>query len=175
MNRGKRLIRNLFLILAVLFLFGYFRGYYVSKQQCVMETLRGHYGTETREIMEIKRGNYIVTLMADKNDESFSLVGTKKVGFLYQTASGLIGKKINKEKCMTIAGEGSSDRGFLACIFRNDKSIEKVEVQFENGETYLITDWQEDYACFMREGEEWWYGTYRAYNAEGELVGEEMY
>lgn len=176
MNRGKKLIRNLVLIFIVLILFYYFGGYYVSKQQCVLETLRSHYSTETREIMELQQGNYIATLMADKNDETFSIVGAKKAGFFYHTASSSIGNIIDKEKCMTIAGMGSTDYGIFICIYRNDKSIIKVEVQLENGETYFITEWHEDYAGYVRdEKTDWSYGTYKAYNADGELVGEEIY
>jgi len=176
MNRSKKLVRNLVIILVILWIFYYYGGYYISKQQCVIETLRGHYATETREVMEVRQGNYIATLMADENNESFSIVGTKKTGILYRTASSSVGNKVDKEKSMTMSGMGSSDYGIIICIYRNDKSIAKVEVQLENGDTYLITDWKEDYAWYVRTGDDdWSCGTYRAYNAKGEQVGEEMY
>lgn len=174
-RRSKKLVRNLVLIFAIFFFFYYFGGYYFSKQQCVLETLRAHYSEETRKILEVQQGNYLITLMADENDESFSMVGTKKAGFLYRTASGSYNNKIDKEKGITISAMGSSDRGIVVCIYRNDKSIDKVEVQLENGKTYLITDWHEDYACYTRDKDEMSYATYRAYNREGDLVGEEIY
>ena len=174
-NRGKKLVRNLVLIFAILSLFYYFGGYYLSRQQCVLESLRSHYCDTTRKILEMQQGDYFITIMADENDERFAMVGTQKAGFLYRVASGSYNLKINKEKCMTLSASGSSDRGIVVCLYRNDKSIEKVEVQMENGDNYLITDWHEDYACYKRDEEELSYGTYRAYNAEGELIGEEVY
>lgn len=175
MNRGKKLIRNLAVILVLLLGFYYFGGYYVSRQQCIIETLRGLYGTETREIMELRQGNYIATLMADEDDESFSIVGTKKIGFLYRTGSSSIGIQNDKKEILKISGMASSDHGMVIFLCRNNKTIEKVEVLLENGESFTITEWQEDYAGYIREDHNWESGTYKAYNAEGELVGEVYY
>lgn len=175
MKRGKKLIRNLAVILVLLLGFYYFGGYYISKEQCVIETLRGLYGTETRKVMELRQKNYFATLMAGEEDESFSIVGTKKIGFLYRTASSSVGIKNDKEEILKISGMASSDHGMVIFLCRNDKSIETVEVLLENGETFTITEWYEDYAGYIREDHNWESGTYRAYNAEGELVGEVYY
>ena len=172
MNRSKKLIRKLAVILVLLMIFYYFGGFYFSKQQCVVETLRGLYGTETRCIMELQRGNYIATLMADEKDKSFSIVGTKQIGPLYRTASSSVGIQIDDREVLKISGMSASDYGSVVFLYRVDKSIERVEVELENGETYTITEWQEDYAGYFREKNEWEYGTYKAYNAKGELVGE---
>lgn len=175
MNRSRKLVKNLAVIIIFLLIFYYFGGYYISKQQCVTETLRGLYSTETnRKIMELRYGNYIATLMADENDEKFAIVGINKKVFLYRTGNSTTGISIDKEKCMTISGMGSSER-MVVFIYRNDKSIDRVEAVCKNGETYTITEWQEDYAGYVRESINWEGATYRAYNAEGELVGEELY
>ena len=175
MNRGKKLVKNFVIIVSFLLIFYYFGGYYISKQQCVMESLRGLYCTETnREIMEFRYGNYIATLMADENDEKFAIIGTNKKGFLYRTGNSTTGITIDKEKCMTISGMGSSER-MVVFIHRNDKSIDRVEAVLKNGETYTITEWHEDYAGYVRESINWNGATYKAYNAAGELVGEELY
>lgn len=175
MKRSKKLVRNLLIISVLLLGIYYFGGYYVSKQQCVIETLRGLYGTETREVMELRQGKYIATLMADENDESFSIVGTKKIGFLYRTASSSIGIKNDKNEILRISGMASSDHGMVIFLCRNDKTIDMVEVLLENGETFTITEWHEDYAGYIREDHNWESGTYRAYDASGELVGEVEY
>ena len=175
MNRGKKLVRNLVIIVTFLLIFYYFGGYYISKQQCVMESLRGLYSTETnREIMELRYGNYIATLMADENDEKVAIIGTNKKGFLYRNGNSTTGISIDKEKCMTISGIGSSER-MVVFIYRNDKSIDRVEAVLKNGEIYTITEWHEDYAGYVRESINLDGATYKAYNAAGELVGEELY
>jgi len=175
MNRGKKLLRNVVLIFIFSSFFYYYGGFYVSRQQCVTETVRGLYGRETREVMELRRHNYSFTLMAEENNESFSVVGTKKKGLLYQTASSSIGIPIDKEDILKISGMGSSDYGSVVFMYRNDKTIEKVEVHLENGELLLITDWHEDYAGYLRKDHDWQSGTYKAYNAAGELIGEVYY
>lgn len=175
MKRSKKLAINLMFIFVLLQGFYYFGGYYVSKQQCVLETLRGLYGTETREVMELQQGNYIATLMADEEDESFSIVGTKKTGFLYRTASSSIGIKNDKTEILKISGMASSDHGMVIFLCRNDKTIETVEVLLENGESFTITEWHENYAGYIREDHNWESGTYKAYNAAGELIGEVYY
>lgn len=176
MKRSKKLVINLTLIFVLLLFFYYFGGYYISKEQCVIETLRGLYGTETREIMELRQGNYIATLMADAEDKSFSIVGTKKIGFLYRTASSSIGiKNEDGDKLLVVSGNFSSDAGFVIFLHRNDKTIETVEVLLENGESFTITEWYEDYAGYVKDYNDWQSGTYKAYNASGELVGEVFY
>ena len=175
MKRSKKLVRNLSIIAIILSVFFYFDGYYLSKQRCVMETLRGIYSTETgKEVMELRYGNYIATVMAEENGESFSVIGTNQKGFMYRTGDCSTGIKIDKEKSMTISGMGS-EKYMVIFIHRNDKSIDKVEVITENGETYTIAEWHEDYAGYIRENHNWECATYKAYNAEGELVGEEIY
>lgn len=175
MKRSKKLAVNLAFIFVILLVFYYFGGFYFSKEQCVLESLRGLYGTETREIMELRQGKYIATLMADEEDESFSIVGTKKIGFLYRTASSSVGIKNDKEEILKISGMASSDHGMVIFLCRNDKAIETVEVLLENGETFTITEWHEDYAGYIREDYNWESGIYRAYNAKGELIGEVYY
>lgn len=176
MNRSKKLALNLAGILVLLLAFYYFGGYYISKQQCVLESLRGLYGTETREIMELRQGKYIITLMADENDESFSIVSIKKTGFLYRTASSSVGVPIDKERAFKVSGTFSSDRGGVVFIYRNHPDIVRVEVEMQDGERHTITEWQENYAGFLvNDKKEWYPGTYKAYNATGELIEEVYY
>ena len=176
MKRGKKLAINLVLIFAILLGLYYFGGFYFSKEQCVLETLRGLYGTETREVMELRQGNYIFTIMADEAGESFSIVGTKKVGFLYRTGSSSVGVTIDKERAIKVSGMFSSDRGGVVAIYRNNPEVVRIEVEMKNGEQHTITEWQENFACFtVNDKKEWHPGTYKAYNAAGELIEEVEY
>lgn len=176
MNRSKKLVRNLAIVLVLLFGFYYFGGYYISKEQCVVETLRGLYGTETREIMELHLDNYTATLMADETGGTFSIVGTKKAGPFYRTASSVIGVKIDKEKAIRVSGQFSSDEGGVVFIYRTTPEVVRVEVEMQDGEQHTITEWTEDFAGFVVNNKEEWYpGYYRAYNAKGELLEEVYY
>lgn len=176
MKRGKKLAINLTLILGILLYIYYFGGYYISKQQCVLETMRGLYGTETKEVMELRQGNHIFTIMADEAGESFSIVGTKKIGFLYRTGSSSVGVKIDKERAIKVSGMFSSDWGGVVVIYRNNPEVVRVEVEMKDGERHTITEWQENFAgFFVHSKREWYPGPYKAYNAAGELIEEVEY
>ena len=82
MKKGKKLLINIFLISIILLFLFYFGGYYISKDQCIKESLRGLYAKETEIIMELKRGNRYRILVADTDNKTHSIIGVKKLGFL---------------------------------------------------------------------------------------------
>ena len=57
MKRGKKLLINISIIIVILLIEYYFGGYYISKEQCIKDTLRGLYSYETEKIMECKYRN----------------------------------------------------------------------------------------------------------------------
>ena len=176
MKRGRRLVLNIGIILILLLANYYFGGFYFSKQQCVTETLRGLYGYETTKIMELESGSYTATLMADPDAKTFSIVGTRRFGCLYRTATSSIGHTINERNAIDVYGIFSSDIGSLIFLYRNDKSVEQVEVVLDSGEHYLVDEWHQDFGGFLgKNKDDWSSGTYRAYNASGEMVGEVSY
>lgn len=179
MKRIKKLSIHSIIIAVLLFIFYYFGGYYFSKDQCIQETLRGLYGTETDCIMELKNNNYTATLFADIEKKTLSIVGTKKIGFLYHTASSSVSGKIDQTGKFYPHGIYNSEMGFVVFLYRNDKSIEKVEVTMNNGQIYVLDEWTNDFVGLKLSPDEITedipQGIYRAYDASNQLIYERTY
>ncbi len=179
MKRIKKLAIHSIIIAILLFLFYYFSGYYFSKEQCIEETLLGLYGTETNRIMELENGNYTATLFADTEKKTISVVGTKKIGFLYHTAESSVDAAINQTGKFYPHGIYNSQIGFVVFIYRNDKSIERIEVTMNNGQIYILDEWNNDFVGFKLLPDEITddipQGIYRAYDASNQLIEEKKY
>lgn len=175
MKRTKKLLINCSIIAIILFSFYYFGGFYISKEQCVIETVRALYGNETETIMEFQNKNSLITLMANTKEKTFSLVGTKKIGFLYRTASSSVGQKINEDELIEISGLFSSEIGMVIIVYRNDPSIHKIEVVFGNGDTMILEKWESDFVGFMLDSDNWQSATYKAYDIDNQLIDEIYY
>lgn len=170
MKRIKKLIFHSILIIFLLFIFYYFGGYYFSKEQCIKEILRGHYATENDTIMDFENKPYSMTLVADMKNKTASLIGTRKIGFLYHAASSSLSHRISEDTQMSISGTYNSDIGLVVFIYRNDKSIEKVEVSLNDGTTLILDDWIRDFTGFILDIPRPTQGTYKAYDASHRLI-----
>lgn len=172
MKRNRKLIRNSVLIAIFLFFIYYFGGYYLSKEQCILETMRGLYGTETEKVLELENGNRSLTLMANEDAKTYSLIGTQRIGFLYQTASSSVGTEIRNENSLHISGMYGNDYGMAIVIYRNNKSICKVTATLESGDTITFDEWHGNFAGLILDTDGWYHGIYKAYDATGQLVEE---
>ena len=173
MKRGKRLLINVSIIMLLLFVEYYFGGHYFSKEECIQDTLRGLYAYETENIMEFKKGKRIVTLMADLDEKTYSVVSVQRNGFLYNADDCFTGHPIEENNTFDVLGVYDEDTGSFIGVYRNDKSITKVIVDTKNGEEIILDDWKQDFVgCLYDEDVMLREMTYRAYNASGELVAE---
>lgn len=175
MKRNRKLIRNSVLIAIFLFFIYYFGGYYLSKEQCILETMRGLYANESEKILELENGNRSFTLMADEDEKTYSLIGTRKIGFLYRTASSSVGITIREENKIHISGLYNSDSGMIITVYRNDPSICKVEAALESGEIITFDEWHGNFAGIVLDKDGWYNGTYKAFDAAGQMVEEISY
>ena len=168
MNRKKKIVINIIVILIILGGAYYFGGYYISNDQCVQETLRALYATETEKILELKEGNYILTLYADMDNRTYSLVTTKRIGFLYHTGSSMIGCNMRDEDAFYVTNGYSSDiDGMEIIIYRNDPSITKLEASFDDGTEYVFEEWTKDFIVFTHSSDSWTNAEYTGYDCEG--------
>ena len=172
MKKGKKLLINTILILIILLFSFYFGGCYISKEKCIRESLRGLYAKETEIIMELKRGNRYRILVADTDNKTHRIIGVKKIGFLYKVDDSYGGGPLKQDNVIAIDTCTSEEIGTLIFIYRNDKSVTKVELEFENGDVAVMDDWKKDYVGYLEKENVFRKGIFRAYNASGELIDE---
>lgn len=172
MKKGKKLLINVILILLILLFSFYFGGYYISKEQCIKESLRGLYAKETEIIMELKRGNRYRVLVADTDKKTHRIIGVKKIGFLYKVDNSYGGGPLKQGNVIGLAAYYSEEIGTVIFLHRNDKSVTKVELEFENGDVVVMDDWKKDYVGCLEKENVFRNGVFRAYNASGELIDE---
>ena len=170
MNRNKKLIRNCCLIIVILYVIYFFGGYFLSKEECIHDTLRGLHANQTKTIMEFRNKNHFETLMTDEEMETYSLTGTKKVGFLYQTASGSHNNKISKEQIIDIIGSWSREMGLIIIVYRNNPEIAKIEVELEDGSEFVLSEWKDNFSGQLLDKDDWLNGIYKVYNSNNELI-----
>ena len=73
----------------------------------------------------------------------------------------------------------SSDLGFVVFLYRNDKAIEKIEVTMNNGQVYVLDEWNNDFVGLKISPDEISddiaQGIYRAYDSSNQLMEERKY
>lgn len=174
MKRGKKLIRNLCLIVILLFVYCYFGGYFISKEACIEDSLRGLQRNERETVTEFTLDNINYAVVVDREEKEYSVVGTRRIGFLYHTSGGVTGHVIKEEDCIDLSGYGDPDGAFLI-IYRNDNEVQRVEAKLVNGREIVFEEWEDDFSIATINDKEWYRGTYKVYDADGELIGEVQY
>ena len=170
MKRNRKLVINSCIITILLFCFYYFGGYFFSQEECIYDTVRGLYGNEFNIVMDFQKDNIYRTLLVDDNHETTSMVGTRKTGFLYQTAGSIVGHEIKKDHSIEILGEWSRDFGMLLVLYRNTEEVEKVMVQLEDGTNLQFDDWKQNFSGQQIDLDNWYNGAYEVYNSNNELI-----
>ena len=179
MRRVKKIIFKISIIALLLFIFYYFGGWYFSKNQCIQETLQGYYITNHKKIMELEGENYTAILYADTNSPKISIVGIKKFGILYHQGSSAPRRTIDQTRPFYPYGSYNSDIGFAVFIYRNDPSIERIEISMNNGNLYVLDEWNNDFVGLYLSPdditENFPQGTYRAYDNANQVIYERKY
>lgn len=175
MNRNKKLIRNCCLIIVILYVIYFFGGYFLSKEECIHDSLKSLHANQTKTIMEFKNKNRFETLMTDEEMETYSLIGTKKVGFFYQPASSTFNCKISKDQIIDIIGSWSREMGLTIIVYRNIQEISKIEVELEDGSKFILSEWKDNFSGKLLDKDDWLNGIYKVYNSNNELIGEIEY
>lgn len=171
MKRERKLFRNIIIISALLYTFYYFGGYYISKEQCITETMRSLYVKEENIVLEVQTGNHIRTLVVDDSLSTLSIIGMRKAGPFYHTASCSTGMNIKKDQAFSIYSVYNSDSGLTSFVYRNNKDIAYIELILNDGSIVVLDNWHKDFAGVIVDTEEV-YGIYRGYDVNGELIEE---
>lgn len=171
MSRKKKVFRNVVVIGIILFVLYYFGGYYFSKEQCVIETMRGLYVKGNDVVMEVRSGNEIKSLVTDDSRSVVSIIGTKQFGFLYHTSDCFTNQTLKKDQIIDVISVYNSEVGQTIFVNRNNKDIAYVEVELSNGRNLVIDNWNDDFAGTIIESDDWNSGIYKAFDKDGNLVG----
>ena len=170
MKRVKLLIGNTVWICIILTAMFFSSGFYFSKEKCAEHTMRSLYVPEGEVVQEIRSGNHLLTLI--KHENSFSLIGTKKVGLFYHTSSCFTECLLKQENSFSFWTGYNAEVGAITVIFRNDERIASIEVETNDIGTVVFDEWNEDYAVFVSPKSWKGMGLYRAYDALGNLIEE---
>lgn len=173
MKKIKKLLRNLCIILLLLVFHFYSSCYYISKDECIKDNMRALY-VEGEEILELKNKNHYRTLIYDKENDIFSIIGSQSVGFLYRIDDCSTDIPINKENNLETDWLYNKNMGFVIILYRNNKDINKVTINFDDGEKYTINEWNQDFAGLVVKAKDWKRGYYISYNSNNDII-EEMY
>lgn len=175
MKKIKKITIQSVLIAILLFSFYYFGGYYISKEECIRDSLRGLYAEETNIVMEVGNGKHSVTLVTNPETQSYSFIGTKKFGFLYHVGSSSTGYTIDTREKLDIKGFFEKSMGSVIYIYRNDTTIQKIEVIMADGTTFTLDEWHENFTGWHMDSDQWRLNTYKAYDASNQLIYEKTY
>lgn len=175
MNRVKILIRNIVIILLLILVSCYINGVYISKENCILDSLRALYGTEREFVTEIDLTKASFTLMFDSDKKTVSMIGVEKHGPFYTAGNCSVGDKIDEDAPFDVFGYYSLNSGPIYYVYRNDKNIDRVEVELENGTSFVLDEWIKDFAVMHIEALQWSNGLYRAYDQEGNFMYEITY
>ena len=174
--RKKRLIKNILFISIICFLHYFFSGYYLSREECILDNTRGLYSKTYDEVLVLERKNHQITLLGNFENMTHSLAKTKKIGPFYRHQGG------HSDSSLIIENEAFGfsyhwDENIKLCLvlYRFDKNIDYIVAVLENGETVLFNDWSQDYTARLIVSDKILHGTYYAYDADDHLITEQIY
>jgi len=175
MNRLKKLILNCLIITFIFSCMYYFGGYYLSKEKCIEDTLKSCYAKPQDQLIEYKNNRCIVTLFENKENDTYSILETRKRGIFYEPGSSQVDSPKYKDEPFWISYQRGDGLGTVIYIYRNNPEIETIEMVLESGDQFVLSEWKEDFtSCLIEEEIDFKYGgtTCKAYDALGNLVHE---
>lgn len=175
MKRNKKLLRNTLIIFIILFTYCFFYGFYLSKDKCIDDNLRSLYVTGRQRVMEFVNKNLCVTLIIDEETETFSLISTKKYGFLYHVGSCTTNTSYVGEEIIDVNGMYDEKMGMCIVVNRVNENVSYVEACFEDSTIMILSDWQKNFVGFLLDCNEWQKATYKAYDKNDQLLSEFTY
>ena len=175
MNRIKKLVRNTMIIILVLIGFYYYGGFYLSREEYIKDYLKGFYRKENEYILEFNYKNRYKSIIADLDNKTYAVIGTRKIGFLY-VSDGSYKYEIDIEKIIDTKYVYDSDmNGLILFIYRNNDQVDYVIFESKDGEKYKIDDWNKNFSIIKIDGNfsnlsvE---GIYKIYDKNNQLIEE---
>ena len=172
MSRFRKLIRSTIVILSILVGFYYYGGFYLSKEAYIKDFLKGHYYKEDEYILEFNYKNRYKTIYADFDNMTYVVIGSKKLGFLY-TQYNSEWHEIDIEKSIdTYYTYEINMNGLMLFVYRNDSSVDYVVFERNDGEKYIIDNWNKNFGIVRIDGKYIAEGIYKIYDKNNQLIDE---
>lgn len=150
MNRPKKIVRNIILIIILFFIFLKSAGLYLTPLSAHRASEKSiHYGpSQVVYIEDFDRGKNILA----KYDKWISAnTVNRSLFFFWRFGNGVIGIENDKTKAINysygMTGENSHYYGII-----NDEKIKRVEIVLENGEVFNETEFYDDMFLFVGTG-----------------------
>lgn len=176
MKRSKKLFINISIIIILLLCIYYYGPYYLSKEQCMIEMLRSNYCYEREVAMEFEYNHILTTVVIDEEQKYFSVIKMKKLAFLYHpSGNSMYEQEIKKEGKISVQWSWTKGEGLETFIYRNDTAVEKIEITIGDGKVLIFDEWENNFIWFLEDVDAFYSGTYKAYNAAGEVIEEGRY
>lgn len=177
MTRGKKIIRNLIIIVALFLLSGMALGFNLNPLKAYKDSERSlHYGpSQIVHIEDFNKNKYIL----GKYDKWFSCeLVTRHLFFFWRIAGGSYGHEIDKTQAINYSWNMSSQgQTYRAYGVINDDRVEKIEIILSNGEILRETEFYDDMFLIIweypkDEANDWGFGGIRAYDVNDNIVFE---
>lgn len=172
MNKEKKLTRNVLILVLYFVIVRFFSGYYISAENCDLHTMRKFYTLDDIYLMEVTHNNQTRKLYFDEVNKTVSWIGHEKIGGFYRSNSFYDESYISySNNRITLFCFGLSDvGGELALIYRNDPTISKIEIIYDDGEHVLLDDWKGNVCIGRLRSDGDFSGIYIPHDIEGNVL-----
>lgn len=176
MNRPKKIVRNIILIIVLSFIFLKSTGLYLTPSSAHRASEKSiHYGpSQVLHIEDFDGGKTIL----GKYDKWFSAnTINRRLFFFWSFGNGVIGTENDKTKAINYDYGMTGDNAHYYGII-NDEKIERIEILLENGEIFNETEFYEDMFLLVGTGTNDNFprvSNIKGYDLEGNVIYEEAY
>lgn len=174
MSRFKKIVRNIIILVVLLFLFLMRSGLYLSPLSAHEHSERSiHYGpSKVVHIEDFHGGKYIL----GKYDKWVSCNTVNRVLFLlWRFGDQPIGFENHKTKAVEYTWDGDGKYYKLYGIINNDK-VKRIQIILENGKTFSQTKFYNDLFLFtwtLNGEKNWYFKNIKGYDSHGNIIFED--
>lgn len=176
MNRPKKILRNVIILIFSMFLFLRSTGLYLTPLSAHRASERSiHYGpSEVVHIEDFNKGKYILC----KYDKWISCnTVNRSLFFFWRIGNQVHGIENDKTRALNFTW-GMSDDFYRFYGIINDDSIKKIEVVLEDDQVLTQTEFYDDMFLFTRSSPNYsstYVGTIKGYDSEDNLIFQYKY
>lgn len=174
MSRGKKVIRNIIILIILFLLFINRSGLYFTPLSAHEHSERSiHYGpSEVVHIEDFKDGKYIL----GKYDKWVSCnTVNRSLLFFWRFGSQVTGFENDKSKAVDYTWS-LSDQYYKLYGIINDDRVKRIEVTLENGEMLTQSEFYDDLFLFTREldnNQDWNFKNIKGYDSDNNVIFED--
>lgn len=178
MKRVHKLIRNVLIILSLVLITFYcnyyFKGYHMSKDDSIQDYFNFLGEKDSEFITELNLGeDATYPLYFNSKTKKVYVLRTEKRLLFYRTFPYHIDYVDEQESGIDYMGQWEKEKGQFVLLYRNDKNISYIKVQFiNNNEKYILKEWKENFTWLLLDNDDWNKGIYSCYDQDDNLIEE---